>query len=181
MEEGTAESGGQVLAVEAQIDQLRHFLPLVEKVITQTKKRVWGGTATWKVKVLSLFEPHTEVIRKGKAHQPNEFGRLVRIDEVKNGIVSAYQVLTGNPADYHILDCRPSNTSSVLRVRGADGHGRSRFFLRQRPACGAKSRGKESSAASARTSLVKRAKQQKQRGSGERCAGEPAVRLPSAL
>jgi hypothetical protein len=39
-------------------------------------------------KVLSLFEPHTEVIRKGKAHKPNEFGRLVRIDEVENGIVS---------------------------------------------------------------------------------------------
>jgi transposase, IS5 family len=48
---------------------------------------------------LSLFEPHTEVIRKGKAHQPNEFGRLVRIDEVENGIVSGYQVLAGNPED----------------------------------------------------------------------------------
>ncbi|HKN31950.1 MAG TPA: transposase [Terriglobales bacterium] len=49
--------------------------------------------------MLSLFEPHTEVIRKGKAHKPNEFGRLVRIDEVENGMVSGYQVLTGNPAD----------------------------------------------------------------------------------
>ena len=39
------------------------------------------------------------MIRKGKAHKPNEFGRLVRIDEVENGIVSAYQVLPGNPAD----------------------------------------------------------------------------------
>jgi IS5 family transposase len=50
-------------------------------------------------KVLSLFEPHTQVIRKGKAHKPNEFGRLVRIDEVENGIVSGYQVLEGNPDD----------------------------------------------------------------------------------
>jgi len=50
-------------------------------------------------KVLSLFEAHTEVIRKGKAHKPNEFGRLVRIDEVENGIVSGYQVLVGNPDD----------------------------------------------------------------------------------
>jgi len=50
-------------------------------------------------KLLSLFEVHTEVIRKGKAHKPNEFGRLVRIDEVENGIVSGYQVLAGNPAD----------------------------------------------------------------------------------
>jgi IS5 family transposase len=42
---------------------------------------------------------HTEVIRKGKAHKPNEFGRLVRIDEVENGIVSGYAVLEGNPDD----------------------------------------------------------------------------------
>jgi len=36
------------------------------------------------------------VIRKGKAHKPNEFGRLVRIDEVENGLVSNYAVASGN-------------------------------------------------------------------------------------
>src|SRR5215472_3023621 len=91
---------GKLLRVEAQIGQLRHFVPLVEKVITQTKERVWGGNCHVQGKVLSLFEPHTEVIRKGKAHKPNEFGRLVRIDEVENGIVSGYQVLEGNPDDH---------------------------------------------------------------------------------
>jgi len=90
---------GNLLRVEAQIGQLRSFLPLVEKVIAQTRKRVLGGDSHVEGKVLSLFEPHTEVIRKGKAHKPNEFGRLVRIDEVENGIVSGYQVLAGNPAD----------------------------------------------------------------------------------
>ena len=90
---------GKILRVETQIGQLRHFLPLVEKVITQTKKRVLGGDSHMEDKVLSLFEPHTEVVRKGKAHKPNEFGRRVRIDEVENGIVSGYQVLVGNPED----------------------------------------------------------------------------------
>ena len=90
---------GKRLRVEAQIGQLRHFLPLVEQVIRQTKQRVLGGDNHAVGKVLSLFEAHTEVIRKGKAHKPNEFGRLVRIDEVENGIVSGYQVLAGNPAD----------------------------------------------------------------------------------
>jgi IS5 family transposase len=90
---------GNLLRVETQIGQLRHFLPLVEKVITQTRKRVLQGDSHVEGKVLSLFEPHTEVIRKGKAHKPSEFGRLVRIDEVENGIVSGYQVLAGNPAD----------------------------------------------------------------------------------
>jgi IS5 family transposase len=90
---------GKLLRVEAQIGQLRHFLPLVEQVTTQTKQRVLGGDSHAEGKVLSLFEAHTEVIRKGKAHKPNEFGRLVRIDEVENGIVSGYQGLVGNPAD----------------------------------------------------------------------------------
>jgi transposase, IS5 family len=90
---------GKRLRVEVQIGQLRHFLPLVEQVITQTRKRVLGGDNNVDGKLLSLFEVHTEVIRKGKAHKPNEFGRLVRIDEVENGIVSGYQVLVGNPDD----------------------------------------------------------------------------------
>jgi transposase, IS5 family len=98
-EKGRLKVVGKLLRVEAQIGQLLHFLPLVEKVITQTKQRVWGGNCHVEGKVLSLFEPHTEVIRKGKAHKPNEFGRLVRIDEVENGIVSGYQVLEGNPDD----------------------------------------------------------------------------------
>ena len=90
---------GNVLQVEIQAARLRRFVPLVEKVISQTLERVWGGNTHVPGKVLSLFEPHTQVIRKGKAHKPNEFGRLVRIDEVENGIVSGYEVLEGNAAD----------------------------------------------------------------------------------
>jgi IS5 family transposase len=99
LERGRLKVVGKLLRVETQIAQLRHFVPLVEKVITQTKERVWGGNTHVENKVLSLFETHTEVIRKGKAHKPNEFGRLVRIDEVENGIVSGYAVLEGNPDD----------------------------------------------------------------------------------
>jgi transposase, IS5 family len=98
-EQGKLKVVGQALQVEMQMGQLRHFLPLVEKVMQQTKERLWGGNCHVAGKVLSLFEPHTEVIRKGKVHKPNEFGRLVRIDEVENGIVSGYEVLAGNPAD----------------------------------------------------------------------------------
>jgi transposase, IS5 family len=90
---------GNLLRVEIQAARLRHFLPLIEKVIAQTQERVWGGNTHVRNKVLSLFEPHTQVIRKGKAHKPNEFGRLVRLDEAENGIVSGYQVLEGNPDD----------------------------------------------------------------------------------
>src|SRR5438034_5038901 len=85
-----------VLVAEA---QLRHYLPLTQKVIAQTQARIVQGQTHYPDKILSLFEEHTVVIRKGKAHKPNEFGRLVRIDEVENGIVSNYHIALNNMAD----------------------------------------------------------------------------------
>ena len=79
--------------------QLHHYLPLVERVIAQTQARVFEANKHYPDKVLSLFEAHTVVIRKGKPHKPNEFGRLVRVDEVESGIISGYEVAVGNPAD----------------------------------------------------------------------------------
>ena len=90
---------GSWLSVTTQMARLAHFLPLVGKVIQQTQQRVFRGNTRVEGKIVSLFESHSQVIRKGKAHKPNEFGRLVRVDEVENGIVSGYQVLEGNPDD----------------------------------------------------------------------------------
>ena len=86
----------KVLAAEA---SLKHYLPLVEKVITQSRARIFQAQTRHPDKILSLFEPHSVVIRKGKAHKPNEFGRLVRIDEVETGLVSNYAVAPGNLCD----------------------------------------------------------------------------------
>jgi IS5 family transposase len=86
----------KVLAAKA---SLQHYLPLVEKVITQSQARIFQAQTRHPDKILSLFEPHSVVIRKGKAHKPNEFGRLVRIDEVEKGLVSNYFVATGNLGD----------------------------------------------------------------------------------
>lgn len=87
------------LAAEALKGELDTFLPRVEKVIRQTRARICRGDNNFPDKLLSLFEPKTAVIRKGKAHKPNEFGRVVDLVEVENGFVSDYQVLDGNPSD----------------------------------------------------------------------------------
>ena len=86
----------KVVAAEV---SLKHYLPLVEKVITQSQARIFRAQTRHPDKILSLFEPHSVVIRKGKAHKPNEFGRLVRIDEVEKGLVSNYAVASGNLCD----------------------------------------------------------------------------------
>src|SRR6201993_1834796 len=91
-----SESFLKVVAAEA---ALKHYLPLVEKVIIQSQARIFQAQTRHPGKILSLFEPHSVVIRKGKAHKPNEFGRLVRIDEVENGFVSNYAVAPGSLCD----------------------------------------------------------------------------------
>lgn len=58
-----------------------------------------GGDTHVLDKVLSLFEPHTEAIRKGKAVKPTEFGKLVTIQESEHQIVTASQVHDHRPTD----------------------------------------------------------------------------------
>jgi transposase, IS5 family len=79
--------------------QLQAMRPRVQRVVDQTRARVLGGNTHAPDKVLSIFEPHTATIRKGKISKPNEFGNLVTIQESEHQIVTAYEVHTGRPAD----------------------------------------------------------------------------------
>jgi IS5 family transposase len=88
---------------QAALDGLRRkietMLPLVKQVIQQTKARILGGNTHSEGKILSIFEPSTEVIRKGKASKPNEFGKMVKIQEAENQIVIAFEVYDKRPSD----------------------------------------------------------------------------------
>jgi transposase, IS5 family len=69
-------------------------LPLVKRVIAQTRSRVIEGKKVPSdQKVLSLFEPHTRAIPRHKGGALVEFGRHVILDEVEGGIVTRYQIL----------------------------------------------------------------------------------------
>lgn len=81
---------------QQQIQQMR---PLVTRVLAQTRARLFGGDTHVPDKVLSVFEPHTEAIRKGKIAKPTEFGKLVTIQEAEHQIVTAFEVLAERPAD----------------------------------------------------------------------------------
>ena len=78
---------------------LQQLRPLVQRVIAQTRARLFGGDTHVPDKVLSIFEPHTETIRKGKIATPNEFGKLVTIQEVEHQIITGYEVHATRPAD----------------------------------------------------------------------------------
>jgi IS5 family transposase len=50
-------------------------------------------------KIYSIFEPHTDLIKRGKVRTPLEFGHKIFLAESANGLITQYQVLRGNPAD----------------------------------------------------------------------------------
>lgn len=91
---------GRTLARLVQLRRtLKTTLPLVSRVIHQTRARVFGGDMHVPDKVLSVFEPHTEPIRKGKLVKPTEFGKLVTIQEAEHQLVTAYAVHPKRPTD----------------------------------------------------------------------------------
>src|SRR5271169_4928990 len=79
--------------------QLESKVPRVRQVMRQTKARVFAGDTHAEGKIVSLFEPTTEVIRKGKAGKPTEFGKMVKLQEAENQIVIAYEVYDQRPSD----------------------------------------------------------------------------------
>jgi IS5 family transposase len=82
-------------------DTLADYVPLVGQVVAQTRQRVFLGlTVPATHKLVSLFEPHTAIIRRGKAKpKDTEFGHTVWLAEVEGGLISDYRLLHGNPPD----------------------------------------------------------------------------------
>ncbi len=79
---------------------LEQCIPRVEHVLDQTRRRVLQDESVpASEKLVSLFEPHTAIIRKGKLGHPVEFGRVLWLDEADGGIIPRYAVLAGNPND----------------------------------------------------------------------------------
>ena len=81
-------------------DTLETFIPRVEQVVDQTIRRVFQDEKVpAEEKLVSIFEPHTAIIRRGKAGKPVEYGRKIWLGEVDGGIVTRWDVLDGNSSD----------------------------------------------------------------------------------
>ncbi len=79
---------------------LEIFLPRTQQIIEQTTRRILQGEQVpASEKIVSLFEEHTDIIRRGKESHPVEYGHKVWLNEVEGGLVSHYRILEGNPSD----------------------------------------------------------------------------------
>jgi IS5 family transposase len=94
----------QNLIDDLAIRQLRHeidrYCQLGKQAIDQARRRVLEGEQVPNAeKIFSIFEPHTDLIKRGKVQTPVEFGHKVFLAESAQGLITQYQVLDGNPCD----------------------------------------------------------------------------------
>jgi transposase, IS5 family len=112
------------LALEGLRHELDEMVPLVRQVMKQTRARIFHGNARSEGKLVSVFEPSTEIIRKGKASKPTEFGKMVKLQEAENQIITAYEVYAQRPYDSDLLiaaiDTHQALLGRVPRLVAAD-------------------------------------------------------------
>ena len=74
------------LALDGLRQEIDTMVPLVKQVMKQTRARIFRGETRSEGKIFSVFEPSTEIIRKGKAGKPNEFGKTAKIQEAEYAV-----------------------------------------------------------------------------------------------
>jgi len=88
------------LAIAGLRHEIGHYCRLADRVIGQARRRVIDGEQVPTAeKIFSIFEPHTDLIKRGKVRTPVEFGHKVLLAESARGLITQYQVLEGNPPD----------------------------------------------------------------------------------
>jgi transposase, IS5 family len=107
--------------------EIEAMVPLVRQVIKQTRARIFHGDTRSEGNPRSsrgLFEPSTEIIRKGKTSKPTEFGKMVKLQEAENQIITAYEVYDRRPADSDLLigaiDIHQARLGRMPRLVAAD-------------------------------------------------------------
>jgi IS5 family transposase len=88
----------EMLAAAEHVAQLNHFVPLVARVIDQSRRRVLlGEDVPADEKILSIFEPHTDIIKKGQ--REILYGHKILFTGGKSNLILHCTIKRGNPAD----------------------------------------------------------------------------------
>src|SRR5215470_12448436 len=88
------------LALEELRREIEHYCGLGARLVDQARRRVLQGEQVANAeKMYSIFEPHTDLIMRGKVRTPVEFGHKVFLAESAQGLITQYEVLNGNPSD----------------------------------------------------------------------------------
>ena len=106
---GQLEKGvyGIVEAAKAEgvILEIEHYLPLGHKVLDLATRRVLKGESVpAEEKIFSIFEPHTEMLIRGKQRNAIEWGHMIHLQQVEEKFITDYKVLEKKVADHTLID-----------------------------------------------------------------------------
>lgn len=80
------------------VSELEYYLPLSQRVVSQTERRVLKGeTVPATEKIVSLFEPHTDIIKKD--NRDTFYGHKICLTGGSSNLILDCVILDGNPAD----------------------------------------------------------------------------------
>jgi len=125
------------LKTKALRDEIAHYCDLGARVIEQTRRRVLDGEQVpTSEKIYSIFEPHTDLIKRGKVRTPVEFGHKVFLAESAKGLITQYDVLKGNPVDeVHVAPSLRRHRRTFRRAPQLYGADRGFFSERNETVC----------------------------------------------
>jgi len=91
--------------MEFLLQQIVHYRVLGEQVIDQARRRIIDKEQVPnKEKIFSIFEPHTELLIRGKAAKPIEFGHMIQIGQVDGKFITEYDVFETKPIEYELIE-----------------------------------------------------------------------------
>lgn len=86
-------------------EQIDHYTVLGRQVVSQARRRVLQGERVPNdEKLFSIFEPHTELLKRGKAAKDVEFGHMIQIQQVDGKFITDYEVFDERPVEYELVD-----------------------------------------------------------------------------
>lgn len=108
----------RTLDLTGTVAELKHYLPIIGKITGQAERRVLlGEQVPSGEKVYSLFEEHTELIKRGKARKPIEFGHKVLLAETGEKFIIHYETMPRQRADKELIQASLKTHAKVFRCR----------------------------------------------------------------
>lgn len=91
--------------MEFLLQQMLHYRVLGEQVIDQASRRIIDKEQVPnQEKIFSIFEPHTELLKRGKAANPIEFGHMIQIGQVEGKFITEYEIFETKPVEYQLIE-----------------------------------------------------------------------------
>jgi IS5 family transposase len=98
-------AGSEEMALRALGVELTHYLPLTRKVCSAAERAgLKGETVPAADRVFSIFEEHTELIKRGKSNKPVEFGHAAWLAQSRSKFITDYEVMEEKIPDADLLE-----------------------------------------------------------------------------